>query len=205
MEQALLFIKNTNNLLAEYQCKYCGNVVIRYKSNAKRVMSCGCRRNIKHGKHGCSNTYLYKVYKGYENRYKKIEFKDFMEFNDWARDNGWFPNKVIIRKNTSLGITRDNLIILDKEEGIKKVRRKSSETTPIQKTDVIICYSEAKKQFKGESQACILNLVALQLKLTFCDVFKIITGNDIDNNEFDSRKSYKRSWYLFNNKKKGKE
>ena len=205
MELALTFIKSNNNKLAEYQCKYCNKIVTRYKSNAKRVKSCGCRRNIKHGKHGCSNTYLYKVYKGYENRYKNIEFKDFMEFNYWAIDNGWFPNKMIIRKNTSLGITRDNLSILDKEDGIKKVGRKSSELTTIQKTDVSICYREVKTYFKGESQACILNLVALKLKLTFCDVFKVITGNDIDNNEFDSRMSYKRAWYLFNNKKKGKE
>ena len=106
---------------------------------------------------------------------------------------------VIIRKNTSLGIIRNNLRVINKEEGIKKVRSKSSELTDKQKEEIIDCYKVVRENFGNETVYCLLNLAALQLNLSFCDVYKYMIKSEIDNNKFDGRRSYKRAW-LLNNK-----
>lgn len=199
----LTFLKNIANMKAEYKCNVCSNIVVRYKSNAKKVLSCGCSVNIKRGQHNSSNTYLYRIYHYFKSNFgKNIEFKNFIDFKNWALANNWIPGKLVVRRNRLLDIVKNNLKIVTREEGIRKARSKSNELTEKQKENIDKHWIKiVTKHKKSESLNCLINLVALLTSLRFCDVYKHITGNNIYNNLGDGRKSYKRAWRIYKNKK----
>lgn len=97
-----------------FSCSYCGEDVERYLGNGKKYTSCGCNW-IKHGEAGSR---LYKIwlnmkerclnpnesaYKNYGERGITIcnEWLKYINFRDWALNNGYKDDLTIDRENNN--------------------------------------------------------------------------------------------------------
>lgn len=112
------------------KCNHCGKEYYVRRCNAKRAKSCGCKTNSLIGsankKHGHRDTRLYRIwiemrrrcrdskrpeYKNYGGRGIKVcgEWdKNFMEFYEWAIDNGYSDDLTIDRNDVNGDYTPEN-------------------------------------------------------------------------------------------------
>ena len=97
----------------------CGNITTVYTSNLLRgaTKSCGClRKEVRHIKHGGNGTRLYRIWGSMRNRCNREndksyiyygakgitvcdEWKDFVNFRDWALSHGYSDDLTIDRIN----------------------------------------------------------------------------------------------------------
>lgn len=106
----------------------CGNLKEVRKQDLKRgyVKSCGCSKKGIHTTHEKTNTRLYKIYYGMRRRCYNVNypyykdyggrgitmcdewFNNFMNFHNWAIDNGYDDNLTIDRIDNNKGYSPNN-------------------------------------------------------------------------------------------------
>lgn len=136
---------------AKFYCEYCENFIIRRLDCGKKQMSCGCIKiNIKHGgkytklysvhhsmKQRCSNINA-KAYKDYGGRGITVcdEWLDkdtgFINFRDWALNNGYQEGLEIDRIDNNGNYNSDNCRFVTAQENTQNRR-----TTKLNKEKII--------------------------------------------------------------------